>query len=187
MIYFDKQIAAMINQVNWFKDWRYSLMRKLHDIKHDILAPWYFLTNVWRFRKELWKFRQWDYSFNLAIFTRSLEITAEHLASEHCVCENGDRDAADIRKFLKMLEISENSIPEAERILGVDYMDTHSKVYPLFENRFCDVSWQDKPREEWNQDQKNYQKFSVLIPQLEERNWRNAWKFYARKGRNWWD
>jgi hypothetical protein len=157
----------------------------LRNVKNSILAPWRFLRNVWLFRKELWKFRQWDHSFNLAIFTRSLELTAEHLDSEYCITENGSRDAADIRKFIRMLEISEHPIEEAERILGVDYMDVYGKAYPG--ERFSSESWHSKSREEWSQEQLNYEKLHILIHQLEERNWRNAWKFYSRKGRHWWD
>lgn len=35
-----------------------------------------FIRNFWYFRKELWQFRSWDYSYNLMLFRRSLEKTA---------------------------------------------------------------------------------------------------------------
>ena len=38
-----------------------------------------FFKNLWYFRKELWNFRGWDYSFNLELFAKSLEKTAEYL------------------------------------------------------------------------------------------------------------
>lgn len=38
-----------------------------------------FFENIWYFRKELWEFRSWDYSFNLRMFGRSLEKTANTL------------------------------------------------------------------------------------------------------------
>jgi hypothetical protein len=35
-----------------------------------------FLKNIWSFRKELYAFKTWDYSFNLNLFAKSLELTA---------------------------------------------------------------------------------------------------------------
>jgi hypothetical protein len=38
-----------------------------------------FFENLWFFSKELWYFRSWDYTFNLKLFARSLEKTANTL------------------------------------------------------------------------------------------------------------
>jgi len=38
-----------------------------------------FIRNINSFRKELWKFRSWDYSFNLRLLRRSLELTRDTL------------------------------------------------------------------------------------------------------------
>jgi hypothetical protein len=188
MMFFHKDQIVGRWLIDQWPELKHEIHRKFRDARIFLMAPWRFLKNVWLFRKELWRFRQWDHSFNLAIFARSLELTAEHLDSKYCVTENGPRDAADIRKFIRMLEISENPIKEAERIMGRDYFDVHGSCYPGSKMDWNeDTLWRCKPQEEWTPAQKDYNKMHVLIQQLEERSWKNAWKFYSRKGRHWWD
>lgn len=185
MIFSKEQIVGL-TLFKKIDDWSYDFNCKTKDIKNNILAPWRFLRNVWLFRKEMWKFRRWDHHFNLEIFTRSLVLTAEHLDSENCITTSGHQDAANIRKFIRMLEIGENSIQEAERVIGRDYFEVHNACYPG-EEWGVDNQWMNKSPTEWSQAQKDYRHMHDLIHQLEERNWKNAWKFYARKGRCWWE
>ena len=167
-----------------FEDWLYDFRQLKREIKNSILAPWRFLKNVWLFRKELWRFRRWDYKFNNDLYIRSWELSAELYESENCITAQGPQDAVNIRKFIKMLRLSEDGIPEAERIMGVDFLEQSSKAdgdEGLFSN------WHSNPEDTWTEDQKKFQEMMRLIRQIEERNWKNAWKFMSRKGQHWWE
>lgn len=39
----------------------------------------HFIKNIWNLRKELWQFRNWDSSFNILLFAKSLELTANNI------------------------------------------------------------------------------------------------------------
>lgn len=163
---------------------KYRFLQTYGDVRAFVLAPWRFIQNVWRFRKELWNFRRFDYSFNLSLFKKSLALTADFLESDDVVSSFTKEDAAQIRKFIKYLDINENPELEAERILGVDYLELSKKVYG---NDGCNFTWTNKPQEEWTPEQLQLHEMHNLIHTLEERSWKNAWKLISRRGRRWWD
>lgn len=167
-----------------FEDFLYDTRQWRRNFKATVLAPFRFLRNVWWFRKELWRFRKWDYKFNNDLYVRSWELSAELYESEDCITAQGPQDAVNIRKFIKMLRLSEDGIPEAERIMGVDFLEQSRKAdgdEGFFSNWAC------KPEETWTEDQKKFSEMMKLIRQIEERNWKNAWKFMSRKGQHWWE
>lgn len=166
-----------------FDDWAYEIGHWKREIRASILAPWRFLKNVWWFREELWRFRRWDYKFNNDLYIRSWELSAELYESEDCITAQGPQDAANIRKFIKMLRLSEDGIPEAERIMGMDFLDLCDRADG---GDICS-NWMNESPEDWTQDQKDFRKMMDLIHQIEERNWKNAWKFMSRKGKHWWE
>jgi hypothetical protein len=169
-----------------FEEWIYAFHRWKNEFRVFVLAPWYFLKNVWQFRKELWHFRNWDYMFNNRLYIRSWELTAELLESDSCVTtqDHAHVAAADIRKFIKMLKLSEDGIPEAERIMGIDYLELTQKAYAGKDYFF---NWTYTHEEDLTEDQKKFLEMSQLVDQIEKQNWKNAWKFMARKGQHWWD
>lgn len=158
------KIKELIEDIRW---------RIHNEVQHLMRAPWYFLKNVWRFRKELWRFRAFDYSFNLAMLTRSLEITADFMESRDAVSEHASRDAKDIRKFIKYLEVYADSMKEAERLTGKDFME----LYERFPHDFGGNPEQNPELAE----------LVKLSHQIEARSWKNAWKLIARRGQRWWD
>lgn len=161
-----------------------EIYRWKKEIKNAVLAPWRFLRNVWWFRRELWRFRRWDYKFNNDLYIRSWELSAELYESEDCITAQGPQDAVNIRKFIKMLKLSEDGIPEAERIMGVDFLEQARKADG--EEGFLS-NWSCNPEETWSDDQKKFREMMRLIRQIEERNWKNAWKLMSRKGQHWWE
>lgn len=80
-----------------------------------------FFKNIWYFRKELWRFRGWDYTFNLSLFARSLEKSANTLEFH-----GHEVDVSRMKKVAKMKRVIEiiknldesNYISLAEKELG---------------------------------------------------------------------
>lgn len=183
MIFVKEQVVGRALAAK-FEDFFDSLHRWKREIKGTVLAPWRFLRNVWLFRKELWRFRRWDYKFNNDLYIRSWELSAELYESEDCITAQGPQDAVNIRKFIKMLRLSEDGIPEAERIMGVDFLEQAKRAdgsEDFLSNWIC------SPEETWTEDQKKFRQMMKLVNQIEERNWKNAWKFMSRKGQHWWE
>lgn len=80
-----------------------------------------FLKNIWYFRKELWRFRGWDYTFNLEMFSRTLEKTVHTL--EFYGNEVESTRNKKIQKIKRVIEIIKNIdesryIDIAEKELG---------------------------------------------------------------------
>lgn len=167
-----------------FENFLYEAGHWLRSARATLLAPWRFLKNVWHFRKELWRFRRWDYKFNNDLYIRSWELTAEHLDSDRCITTSGHDDAENIRKFIKLLRLSEGGIPEAERIMGVDFMD---QARAADGDQGFLSNWVCNPKETWTEDQKKFRDMMKLVRQVEERSWKNAWKLMSRKGQHWWE
>jgi len=149
---------------NWQWDWQ-------NRVRPALWAPWCFLKNVWHFRKELWLFRAFDYSYNLKMFTRSLEITADFMESENTVSENAARNAKDIRKFINFLKIYAAPLEEAERLTGKD-------LTKLCESCIFDENEARNPE---------LTELVTLADQIEASSWKRAWKLIARRGQYWWD
>ena len=68
--------------------------------------------------------------------------------------------------------------------MGVDFLEQARKAdgdEGFFSN------WMNNPEDTWTEDQKKFSEMMRLIRQIEERNWKNAWKFMSRKGQHWWE
>lgn len=176
---------TFLNIKEKFEDWLYDTRTWRRKFKARVLAPFRFLKNVWLFRKELWRFRRWDYNFNNRLYIRSWELTAELMESEDCLTSEGPQEAVNIRKFIKALRLSEDGIPEAERIMGEDFLELSRRADGNDDP--CSANWMSNPSDTWNDDQKKFQEMMGLIYQIEERNWKNSWKLMSRKGRRWWE
>jgi hypothetical protein len=82
-----------------------------------------FFKNCWSFRKEIWEFRDWDRTYNLRLFKRSLELTAKRIK------DGNEEDVSRGKKYYKMnraIELLHNYIEDnyyelAEKELGVEY------------------------------------------------------------------
>ena len=80
-----------------------------------------FFKNVWYFRAELYDFEPWDYRFNLDLFQKSLEATADFL-EKHGIEEDESRmkKVAKIRRVIELLknDRAANWMEQAEAKLG---------------------------------------------------------------------
>lgn len=108
--FFDSLERMSTHQTWWYRTYdtiRYGIPR--------------FFKNVWRFKSELYDFYPWDYSYNLSIFRRSLEITADDLEKNGMeVSESRLKKVEKIRRAIVLLNnVRGNShIEMAEKELG---------------------------------------------------------------------
>lgn len=146
-----------------------------------------FLKNVWYFRAELYDFEPWDYRFNLDLFQKSLEATADFL-EKYGIEEDEARNkkVAKMRRAIQLLENNKNGyyIDRAEQELG----ELHTRDW------FSD-NVQDLTAEEHNHNKKVYDRSS----KIEEQEWKELWRIIKGKKfttyedwdgsdiRGWWD
>jgi len=84
------------------------------------------LHNFWYFRKEIWNFREWDYSFQLRLWRRSLVPLRDILIDGY------EEEVSRIRKVVAINEaiyiidriLEDVYIEDAEAQLGINFMDT---------------------------------------------------------------
>lgn len=85
-----------------------------------------FFKNIWYFRKELYDFEAWDYRFNLNLFQRSLESTADYIEHRGIEIEESRlKKVAKIRRVIELLEQDKRDtwIDKAEAELGKLHID----------------------------------------------------------------
>ena len=128
-----------------------------------------FFENLWYFRKELWKFRSWDYSFNLHMFSRSLEKTAHTL--EFYGNEVEETRIKKVQKIKRVVEIiksldESNYISRAENEIG-ELKNTDG--------------WFDD-REDTPEEREHNKKVFELASKIEEDEWNELWEIL--KGQN---
>lgn len=128
------------------------------------------IKNAWLFSDELEKFSPWDFGFNLKLFCRSLELTAQALASKEAVSEDAERNAADVREFLRLMNRYENALEFA-------IAETQSTVgdIPWFNGNLTD------------EQKEEVSKVSALADEIEEAAWRDAMDLLKERMRHWWD
>lgn len=164
-----------------------------------------FFKNVWYFRKELWRFRGWDYTFNLQMFSRTLEKTVHTL--EFYGNEVESTRNKKIQKIKRVIEIIKNLdenryISIAEKELGElknsggwfqDIEDTpeekehNKKVFERsseLEKQEFEELWQILKGQDYQDFRKIYDRLS------DEEKWKHDhWEnWYDGSGiKNWWD
>jgi hypothetical protein len=164
-----------------------------------------FFRNLYYFRQELWEFRGWDYSFNLSLFARSLEKTAEVLEKHgHEVEISKNKKVEKIKRVIELIENSREDqyIYRAEKELGEirgenwflgddelnpEDMEHNRKVYARA-REIEEVEW----NEIWNILRgQNIDEYRTLMGKLspEEKGKMDVWNdWYDGSGiRNWWD
>ena len=99
-----------------FEDFIYNARRFYREkIRVIWRRPMLFFKNIWRFRKQMWNFGAFDYSYNVDLFKRSLEITRDFMRSDKAVAANAFETAEEIQTFLNLLEKYDNSFEMASR------------------------------------------------------------------------
>lgn len=120
---------------------------------------WIGIVNFWRFRKEVYNFRNWDYDYNMNLFLKSLEITADGIEKEKAH-ENYQKYVKDIRSFIsdyKNYDDTEIHYPEYDEVLANPIRD-NAKTRDMANT--------------WNK--------------VEENNYNTTMDFLKDNMRNWW-
>lgn len=159
---FLKSFRKMIIRERWYY--------KLYDaVRYDIPM---FLKNIVRFRKELYRFRDWDSSFNLQLFKRSLEFTCNLIEKKgHEVESSKYKKVKAMRRAIELMDnfIEDNFIEQAERELGLEYK-TGFDFGEEDEKGCCEMISTCTPEEE-----KNNNKIFKLSRKLEKDQWKELW------------
>ena len=105
------------------------------------------LHNFWYFRKEIWNFREWDYSFQLRLWRRSLIPLRDSIqkGDEEEVSRN--KKATAILEAIMLIDfiLKDDYMTTAEQELGITFLDTKdaseaSKVINL-SNKLAERDW----------------------------------------------
>jgi len=164
-----------------------------------------FFRNLYYFRQELWEFRGWDYSFNLSLFARSLEKTAEVLEKHGNEVEISKNKK--VEKIKKVIELINNSredqyIYRAEEelgeIRGENWFLGDDELNPedMEHNRKVYARAREIEEAEWSEiwdilRGQNIDEYRTLMGKLppEEKGKMDVWNdWYDGSGiRNWWD
>jgi hypothetical protein len=178
-IKFTSSFYDSLNKLARYDRW-YNVAWRI--VRHNIPT---FFKNIWYFRKELYDFEAWDYRFNLNLFQRSLEATADYIEHKGIeIDESRLKKVAKIRRVIKLLEDDKagNWINEAESELGELHIDWE---------------WNDEEYtpEEKEQNRRVFQR----ADELEAEAWNELWKtiegtkhtteeeFDGSGIRGWWD
>jgi hypothetical protein len=169
--FFDSLRTLSVHQTWWYKSYetiRYGVPR--------------FFKNVWRFKNELYEFYPWDYSYNLSIFRRSLELTADNIEKSGWeVQESRMKKVAKMREAIEILKrVRSNSYTEmAEAELGDLIM--HDWEFEDVEDRLGYVRLVDKDTPE---EREHNGKVFERSRQIEEQDWKRLWKIIQGQDHN---
>lgn len=166
-----------LKRLNRHGTWWYKLW---HTISYNIPN---FFKNIWYFRKELYDFEAWDYRFNLNLFQRSLEATADYIEHRgYEVDESRLKKVAKMRRVIKLLD---------ER----DYIDQAEAELGELKNV---GGWLDG-KEDTLEEREHNSKVFKRAHEIEEQNWNELWDILKGKPytteeeydgsnlRGWWD
>ena len=128
-----------------------------------------FLENIWFFRKQLWEFRSWDYGFNLRLFGRSLEKTANTIEFY-----GSEVDISRMKKVAKIKRVIEliNSVREG------DYIEKAENVLGELKNL---DGWRND-RDDTPEEKEHNGKVFKLARKIEDDEWNELWDIL--KGQN---
>ena len=175
-----------------------------------------FFKNIWFFRKQLWSFRGWDYSYNLDLFSKSLEKTAHYL--EFYGYEIEETKSKKVEKIKRVIHLINNLtndtyIESAEKELGELIMNgiefeplpDRPELYEIVDNDTEEEKEHNKKvfnrateieNEEWNEiweilkGQNHSEYVSLYESQSKEKKMeRDLWKdwFDGSGMKHWWD
>jgi hypothetical protein len=165
-----------------------------------------FCKNLWYFRKELWEFRSFDYSYNLKLFAKSLEQTADTL--EHGIEEDETRlkKVSKIRRAVELIHFhcDESYLQKAEEELGKMYLSDWLSEEPETElteeqrahNKKVSLRSMELEKELWNElffilKGQDYREFEILqkLRSVKERdNYDHYREWFDGSGlKGWWD
>ena len=138
------------------------------------------IYNFWFFRKVIWDFRWWDYTFNLELFSKSLEYSAIETAKKgnH---EGSLENSLNMWKVVDLIEQVKTDvfIDESERQIGYKLKGFDLEPIEGTDSfRLVDQEGTDKEKS---------RQVCELSQKLEKENWELIWKKLNDEMQNWWD
>jgi len=115
-----------------------------------------FLKNIWSFRKELYAFKTWDYSFNLNLFAKSLELTAIGMESY-----SNEIDADKLQKINKI----KRAVELIKRVHDDSYFE-EAEDYCGIKFKYLNLSAEDTA---------NNVKIFSKVSEIEKNEWDELW------------
>jgi hypothetical protein len=143
-----------------------------------------FIKNVWLFRNELNSFQRWDYRYNLSLFKKSFELTADYIEKYgYEIDETRLVRVERMRNFIKLLNnIDGDTISIAENILNLKTQSNYT--FESIEDRPGYSRMIDNLSKE---DQENNQKIYDLSNKITEDEWIELCSIFKDDMRGWWD
>ena len=123
-----------------------------------------FFKNVWYFRKELYDFEAWDYRYNLNLFQRSLEATADYI--EH---RGYEEEVSRMKKVTKMRRVLE--LLNQDR--GDTYLDQAQAELGELQNQ-SEWIWEEG-RESTPEEKLHNNKVFRRANEIEKQEWDELW------------
>lgn len=116
-----------------------------------------FIINCWTFRKELTEFQTYDYSYNLQLLVKSLELTKETLKEEYTNEETLAKMERIIELIHRMIDGDDYYNDLAEQITNIKLSKetSHSDMMKFY-GEVC------------RQEQKDMEEFQELIPEIKK-------------------
>jgi len=167
---FSDSFFESLKRLNRYETWWY----KTYDsIRYGVPR---FFKNIWRFRKELYHFQDWDYSYNLSMFRRTLELTSDYMEKEGIEEETSRaKKVAKMKEAILLLKNVRNDeyIGKAEAELGplflrgwdFEEMDEHPGSMQLKET-------------ETEEEKLHNSKVFKRAQEIEEQQWKALWKIF---------
>jgi hypothetical protein len=157
-----------LKRLNRYETWWYKTYEA---VRYDMPR---FFKNIRRFRRELCDFQDWDYGYNLDLFKRSLELTADYLETKGIEVDvSRIKKVAKIRKAVELLGNvrGDSRIERAEKELGKlilrDWEFEESEDHP------GSMVLKDTETEEENA---HNRKVFARANEIEEEEWKLLWE-----------
>ena len=149
------------------------------------------LRNFWYFRKEIWQFRDWDYTFQLRLWRKSLVPLRNCILDGYEVPEHRYKKVAAIQDAIYLIDeiLADDYIENAEAHLGINFLDTTeakeaSKVVE-YANELARKDWERLWRIFQGQ---NHNEYVMLLDRKKDSD-ADVWAqwFDGTDMRGWWD
>lgn len=163
---FTEEFMDSLKKMNMHQTWWY----KTYEVFTDKIPK--FFKNIWFFRKQLWEHREWDYSFSLMMFKRSLESLCYDL--EHYGHEVDGTRMKKVEKIKRVIYLlnnirTDNYINMAEEEMGTLY-DSGFEFEPTDNGNFRMVNTLTEFQNTHNR------KVYHLAEKIEKDEWKELWK-----------
>ena len=154
-----------------------KIFYRINDLRYDIPR---FLKNLWYFRKQLWEFRSWDFTYNLDMFARSLNMTAECLQNGNEIESSRFKKVEKIKRVVELLNNFSNCnfIEQAEKELKMEVIFHGHKFISSVER----PGFYELVDERTDEEKKQNDTIFDRSTQIENEQWEELWSILKGNG-----